>query len=55
MHKQEVTIYTKFGSRKSVFPIKNDDEDGVYIRPQNRLLWGRGSERPAAYTCTQQF
>ena len=45
MHKQKVS---KLESRKLNFP--KSDSDGVYIWLQNRLLRGRGSERPAAQT-----
>ena len=39
---------TKLESRNSHF--HKSDIDGVYNWPQNRLKWGRGSERPAAHT-----
>ena len=45
MHKQKVN---KLGSRNLHF--QKSDLDGVYNWPQNRLYWGRGSERPAVHT-----
>ena len=29
--------------------MPKSDKDGVHDGPQNRLLWGRASERPAAH------
>ena len=37
------------GSAKITYLLKSD-QDGVYNWPQNRLQWGRSSERPAAHT-----
>ena len=44
MHKQ------KFGVCENYFFSKVTKMRSIIIRPQNRLSWGRGSERPAVHT-----